>query len=349
MSNHRFYELFFSFFFRRIDPEKAHYLGAFVITLSGLPIIKNLKYRFSKPHPSLHVSTLGLNFSSPFGMAAGFDKKVNLVPGLYALGFGHVEVGTITAHAQPGNEKPRLFRLIKDRSLINRMGFNNPGADVAAKRLTKLHRQKRRPIIGVNMGKSRIVSVENAVEDYVYSAQLLAPFADYLVVNVSSPNTPGLRGLQEINSLKPLLRAIKKVSQNVPLLLKIAPDLSDSEVKEITSLALELGLQGIIATNTTISRKGLSVSEEEISKIGDGGLSGPPLKQRSLEILSLIKSLVPDDFCIVSVGGVETAEDVAERIKHGAHLVQGYTGFVYNGPLWASKINKELFERNLLG
>lgn len=339
---HGIYNFIFHSFFKHLDAEQAHHLGAFVIKLTGLPGIRHLKHSFTKPAPELHVQALGLHFDSPFGMAAGFDKDVTMVSGLYALGFGHVEVGTLTAHAQPGNPKPRLFRLIPDRALINRMGFNNHGAEAAIPRLTKLRKLKHRPVIGVNIGKSRVVDVENAIEDYLTSTRLLAPLADYLVVNVSSPNTPGLRGLQEISSLSPLLSAVKEAAGSTPLLVKIAPDLSTDEIHEIARLVTKLALDGIIATNTTISRDGLTSSPEKVEAIGAGGLSGAPLYDRSLEVLKELRSIVPAEMCIISVGGVETAEQIHERINAGATLVQGYSGFIYNGPAWALSINKRL-------
>lgn len=340
--SHSFYNLIFKGFFKFIDPEDAHHLGSFIIKLAGLPGVRSAKHAFSKPAPELHVQALGLHFDSPFGMAAGFDKDVKMVSGLYALGFGHVEVGTLTAHAQTGNPRPRLFRLIPDRALINRMGFNNGGAAAAVSRLKKLRKLKHRPVIGVNIGKSRITEVENAVEDYLISTRLLAPLADYLVVNVSSPNTPGLRGLQEIAQLKPLLSAVKDAAAETPLLVKIAPDLTTEQIHEIAQLAVSLKLDGIIATNTTISREGLVSDPRKVEAIGAGGLSGAPLAQRSLEVLKEIRSVVPNDMCIISVGGIETAEQIQERLDAGATLVQGYSAFIYNGPLWAVKMNRGL-------
>lgn len=340
--NHWFYNLIFKGFFKFLDPEQAHHLGATVIKTAGLPGIRNFKHSFSRPVPELHVQALGLHFESPFGMAAGFDKDVTMVSGLYALGFGHVEVGTLTAHAQPGNPRPRLFRLISDRALINRMGFNNGGAAAAVPRLQKLRSLKHRPVIGVNIGKSRITEVEDAIDDYLVSTRLLSPLADYLVVNVSSPNTPGLRGLQEISQLKPLLSAVKAEAGSTPLLVKIAPDLTVEEISAIAKLATSLKLDGLIATNTTISRDGLRADPTRIREIGAGGLSGAPLAARSLEVLKLLRSIVPQQMCIISVGGIETAEQIQERLDAGATLVQGYSAFVYNGPLWAVKINKRL-------
>lgn len=341
-SDHRIYDFLFSTVLRRFNAETAHHLGAIVVRTAGLPGIRHVKHEFLKPSPSLEVRTLGLTFPSPFGMAAGFDKNATMIDGLFAMGFGHVEVGTLTAHAQPGNPKPRLFRLISDRALVNRMGFNNKGAANAAPRLRKVRSHKHRPVIGVNIGKSRVVDVENATSDYLESTRILAPLADYLVVNVSSPNTPGLRGLQELDQLRPLLSAVKAEAGKVPLLVKIAPDLSDEEIAKISKLVVELDLDGIIATNTTLSREGLKALATEVERIGAGGLSGAPLAQRSIEVLKTIRQNVPETLCVISVGGVTTAEDVATRLQSGATLVQGYSAFIYAGPLWASRINRGL-------
>jgi len=341
-SEHRFYDFLFSTFLRRFNAETAHHLGAIIVRAAGLPVVRHVKHEFLKPAPVLEVQALGLTFASPFGMAAGFDKNATMIDGLFAMGFGHVEVGTLTAHAQPGNPKPRLFRLIADRALVNRMGFNNNGAQVAATKLRRVRRHKHRPVIGVNIGKSRVVEVENAVADYLESTRVLAPLADYLVVNVSSPNTPGLRGLQELDQLRPLLSAVKAEAGLVPLLVKIAPDLSDEEIAKISKLVVELGLDGIIATNTTLSRDGLQATSAEIERIGAGGLSGAPLAQRSLQVLRTIRQNVPASLCVISVGGVTTAADVAVRLDAGATLVQGYSAFIYSGPLWAARINSGL-------
>ena len=289
------------------------------------------------------TTAFGLEFSGPFGMAAGFDKNAEAVSELGALGFSHVEIGTVTRFAQPGNPKPRLFRLKQDQSLINRMGFNNDGADAIANRLGRLRKSgKPLPVIGINIGKSKVTPIEDAVSDYAYSAEKLAPFADYLAVNVSSPNTPGLRALQAIDQLEPILLAVFEKSMGKPVLVKIAPDLSDQDVVAVAQLAKTLGLAGVIATNTTISRAGLSASQSQIEAMGAGGLSGPILEARSVEVLKLLRSNLPDEMAIISVGGVFTAADVRERLSLGAQLVQGYTGFVYEGPLWARKINKAL-------
>jgi dihydroorotate dehydrogenase len=292
-------------------------------------------------HP---VATMGLKFDSVFGLAAGFDKNAHAIKALGDLGFSHVEIGTVTAIAQNGNEKPRLFRLIEDRALINRMGFNNDGAAKVARRLakTRLRYGDKLPVIGVNIGKSRVVEVENAVDDYRQSARLLAPLADYIAVNVSSPNTPGLRSLQTVKALQPILEAVIEESGQKPVLVKIAPDLTEAEITAVAKLAKKLNLAGVIATNTTVSRDGLKASASEVAGVGAGGLSGSPLKARALEVLVLLRKTLAPDFTVISVGGVETADDVRLRVEHGATLVQGYSGFVYEGPLWARKIKMEI-------
>ncbi len=336
------YRLLFAAVLRRIDPERAHHAAVLVIRALGLPVLRAIVSLATRPHPSLAVETLGLRFPSPFGVAAGFDKTGRAVLGLSALGFGHVEVGTITALAQPGNPRPRLFRLVSDRAVINRMGFNNDGAEAAANRLQKVRRKRTRPVTGVNIGKSRVVELSDAISDYTTSAAALAPLADFLVVNVSSPNTPGLRGLQHVERLAPLLEEVRRTADGVPVLVKIAPDLSDDEVRAVAGLVVRIGLSGMIATNTTLSREGLKTPREVVAAAGDGGLSGAPLAARSLEVLRLIRELVPPQLCVISVGGVETADDVLARLEAGATLVQGYTAFLYRGPLWARQINRGL-------
>lgn len=340
------YPLLFRTVLSRMDPETAHHAAMIVIRAFGIPFLAGAVRAFTRPDPGLAVTALGLRFDSPFGVAAGFDKDVKGAAGLFALGFGHVEVGTLTAIPQEGNPRPRLFRLIPDRAVVNRMGFNNHGAEAAAHRLAKLRRRRRRGVLGVNIGKSRVVDVENATADYVRSATLLAPLADYLVVNVSSPNTPGLRGLQAVETLRPLLEAVRDAAGATPLLVKIAPDLPDDEVTAVARLAVDLGLSGLIATNTTISRDGLATDPTVVAAAGAGGLSGAPLKERALEVLRLVRAAVPADFCVISVGGVETAHDVKERLDAGAALVQGYTAFLYRGPLWARQINRGLADQD---
>ena len=334
------YRLFLNLIFSRFNPETAHHLGMFLIKVlaaTGFAKLSRLGVR------SQTTAAFGLEFSGPFGMAAGFDKNAEAVRELGELGFSHVEIGTVTRFAQPGNQKPRLFRLKKDLSLINRMGFNNDGADVIAKRLEALRKGgKKLPIIGVNIGKSKVTELEDSVADYAYSAEKLAPFADYLAVNVSSPNTPGLRSLQAIDQLEPILVAVAQKAMGKPVLVKIAPDLADEDVVAVAGLAIKLKLAGIIAANTTISRAGLMTESKKVEAMGSGGLSGPVLAARSIEVLTLLRSTLPDQMAIISVGGVFSSDQVSERLQLGAQLVQGYTGFVYEGPLWARKINRGL-------
>ncbi|MFM2353969.1 MAG: dihydroorotate dehydrogenase [Actinomycetota bacterium] len=340
------YEFFFRTVLRRMDPERAHHLAVFVIRAIPALGLTRLVRRFTRPDPSLAVDALGLPFESAFGMAAGFDKDARSIRGLWALGFGHVEIGTVTAIAQDGNPKPRLFRLVDDRAVINRMGFNNGGAAAAAERVARERRHAHRPIIGANIGKSRVVAVEDAVADYRESARLLAPVADYLAVNVSSPNTPGLRGLQDEALLRPLLSAVLDEAGTTPVLVKIAPDLDDSAIDAVCRLAVELGLAGIIATNTTIGRDGLVTDIAVVEAAGAGGLSGAPLRDRALEVLQRVRTAVPADFCVIAVGGIDTADDAAERLAAGATLVQGYTAFLYRGPLWARRVTRGLARRS---
>lgn len=334
------YRALFRLVFARMNPEHAH---EFVVTMLavgqrlGLTSVLRL---WGRPDPSLRVRTLGIDFESPFGLAAGFDKNARVYRILWGLGFGHVEVGTVTARAQEGNPRPRLFRLIGDKALINRMGFNNDGAAAVEPRL----RRHGGPIVGVNIGKSRVVDVDEALEDYLESTRVLAPHADYLAVNVSSPNTPGLRGLQEIDKLEPLLVAIKREAGRTPVLVKIAPDLTDKGVDAVADLALRIGLDGIIATNTTLSRDRLRADPAEVEAMGAGGLSGPPVAERSKQVLSRLRARVGHELCIISVGGVATAADVRERLALGATLVQGYTAFLYEGPWWARRITRGLVD-----
>lgn len=349
----RIYPTIFRVLFSGMDPEKAHHFAFNAIRIAEKTGVSAIARKLSAPAPSLRRTVMGIDFPSPFGLAAGFDKEGAGIPALADLGFGHVEVGTITGAAQSGNEQPRLFRLIEDKAVINRMGFNNDGAHAVAPR-TKAAREllnrrfgAHRPVIGINIGKTKVVELEDAVEDYLISTRELAAHADYLVVNVSSPNTPGLRLLQSVESLRPLLSAVgaeadRVAGRHVPLLVKIAPDLSDEDLADVATLAQELKLDGIIATNTTIGREGLKSDAFKVAEIGAGGLSGAPLKARSLEVLKVLRSKVPAEMTIISVGGVSTGEDVIERLQAGADLVQGYTAFLYEGPFWVRSINKKL-------
>ena len=336
------YDQLFRTVLRRLDPERAHHLAVAVIRAIPALALTGLVRAFTRPDPALAVETLGLRFESPFGMAAGFDKDAQSIRGLWALGFGHVEIGTVTAIAQEGNPMPRLFRLVDDRAVINRMGFNNGGAAAAAERVRRQRRHRARPIIGANIGKSRVVAVEDAVADYRASARALAPVADYLAINVSSPNTPGLRGLQDEALLRPLIVAVLEEAGSTPVLVKIAPDLDDAAIDAVCALALAHGLAGIIATNTTIGREGLTTDPAIVEAAGAGGLSGAPLRARALEVLRRVRAAVPADFCVIAVGGIDTADDAAERLAAGATLVQGYTAFLYRGPLWARQVTRGL-------
>ena len=326
--------------FTKLDPELAHHLGMLVIRFLGITGLARLSMLGVATRP---ITVLGQSFAGPFGIAAGFDKNAKAVKDLGLLGFSHVEVGTVTRHAQSGNPKPRLFRLPKDQALINRMGFNNDGADAIAKRLTKLRASNSvLPVIGVNIGKSKVTELVDAVSDYEYSTAVLAPVADYIAVNVSSPNTPGLRSLQEIEQLEPILLAVSNAALGKPVLVKIAPDLDDSEVSKVAALVRKLNMAGVIATNTTIRRDGLQSAQDQVNSFGSGGLSGPMLAERSKQVLRVLRKDLGPSFVIISVGGVVDAKEVTERMSLGADLVQGYTGFVYQGPLWARQINRGL-------
>ncbi|WP_051426006.1 quinone-dependent dihydroorotate dehydrogenase [Jiangella gansuensis] len=344
------YDALFARVLARMDAETAHRLAFGAMRLAArVPGLAGAGSRRLGPAPSLAVEAFGLRFPGPLGLAAGFDKNAVGIDGLAALGFSFVEVGTVTARPQPGNPRPRLQRLLADRAIVNRMGFNNDGAAAVAARLAR--RRRRRGalpvVVGVNIGKSKVVPEAEAVADYEASTRLLAPYADYLVVNVSSPNTPGLRDLQAVDQLRPLLTAVRAqadavTSRRVPLLVKIAPDLGDEDVVAVAKLALELELDGIIATNTTVSRTGLRTAPSAVEAAGAGGLSGAPLAGRSLEVLRLLRSTVGERLTLISVGGVSTAEDVYERLLAGATLVQAYTAFIYGGPFWPARVQRDL-------
>lgn len=321
------YKVIFNTLLRKLDAEFAHYLGAIVIVLAGL---------LPSPKTKNRVQVVGITFPNRIGMAAGFDKNAKLVRGLYRLGFGHVEIGTVTPRPQSGNEKPRLFRIPQLHALINRMGFNNDGAIAIGRRLKRLRElNSSLPVIGVNIGKNRSTESTQAADDYAFCARELAQYADYLVVNVSSPNTPGLRDLQQVNALRPILQAVKINGEGKPIFVKISPDLTDQDLLDIAKLIDELDLAGVIATNTTVSRPTAELKNLSQS----GGLSGKPLAARSIEVLVLLRAALPEK-AIISVGGIETAADVQERLRLGANLVQGYTGFVYFGPSWAKQLTK---------
>ena len=345
------YRLFFRVVLRRLPAETAHQAGSWLIrVLAGAPGAAWLLRRWLGPRdPVLRVRALGLEFPGPLGLAAGFDKDARAVTGLAALGFGFVEVGTVTARAQPGNPRPRMFRLPTDRALVNRMGFNNEGAAAAAARLRRRRGPRDGPVVGVNIGKTRTVPEAGAAADYAASARAVAGVADYVVVNVSSPNTPGLRDLQAVGRLRPVLVAVRSAldasageRRRVPLLVKIAPDLAGQDVDAVADLAVELGLDGIIATNTTVARDGLASSAAEVAAAGAGGLSGPPLRGPALAVLRRLRERAGDRLVLIAAGGIETPDDAWERLGAGATLVQAYTGFIYGGPLWPRRMHAGL-------
>lgn len=321
-----------------VPPERIHTIVFTCLRLitAVSPLRRGLASWLAPRDPVLESTVFGVPFPGPVGLAAGFDKDGSGLKTWGAMGFGYAEVGTVTARAQPGNPRPRMFRLAEDRALLNRMGFNNHGAGELALRLS---RHTSDVPIGANIGKTKTTPPEGAVDDYTSSARLVGPLAAFLVVNVSSPNTPGLRDLQAVESLRPILSAVR-AQTTTPVLVKIAPDLSDSDVDQIADLAVELGLAGIVATNTTVSRDGLATPGA--TELGAGGVSGPPVALRSAEVLRRLYRRVGDRLVLISVGGIETADDAWERITAGASLLQGYTGFVYGGGLWAKKIHDGL-------
>jgi dihydroorotate dehydrogenase len=324
--------------------EIAHQVAmAAMRTVAESPTLTRLlDSQLSVNDPVLAVDAMGLRFAHPIGLAAGLDKDAEAVDAFGALGFAFVEAGTLTAHAQPGNPRPRLFRLPRDRALINRMGFNNGGAEAAARRLAG--RVDTRTIVGINIGRSKLVELDRALEDYVRSARLVAPHAHYVTINVSSPNTPGLRDLQAPDNLRPLLARVRDVLdeactyRRVPLVLKIAPDLADDEIDAIAELALDLHLDGIIATNTTVERPNLSSVAQHIEACGAGGLSGAPLRPRALAVLRRLHARVEGRVTLIASGGIATVDDVWERIQAGASLLQIYTALIYEGPLLARRL-----------
>jgi dihydroorotate dehydrogenase len=326
----------------RFDPERMHALAMGALRVLGWrPLARALRRRAP---PALAVDALGLHFEHPLGLAAGFDKGEVVAPGLFALGFSHVEIGTITPRPQAGNPPPRLFRLPEHRALVNRMGFNNDGAEACARRLAALAPEDRPGIVGVNVGKNKATPNERAEDDYLACIELLHPFADYLVVNISSPNTPGLRELQQRDALERLLRACSERARSLPvpkpLLVKLAPDLSPQALDEAVDVALAVGASGIVATNTTIQRPGPAGSHPRAGEAG--GLSGEPLRELATDALKRVYARVGTRMPIVGVGGVMTAEDAYARIRCGATLVQAYTGYIYGGPGFAPHVLRGL-------
>ncbi len=350
------------------DPEKVHYFSMNSLRLlCRFSFIKKIISRFFSPqNPPLQKEFLGINFKNPIGLGAGFDKNAQYLNELEALGFGFVEIGTVTPKPQAGNDKPRLFRLPKDKALINRMGFNNNGVEVIAERLrrwsmvngqssiqnpaTAAHStfstKPSRLIIGGNIGKNKITPNENAWKDYEICFTALHPYVDYFVVNVSSPNTPGLRELQEKESLRKILTNLQQLNAEMidpkPVLLKIAPDLTTSQIDDVIDLAMEIKLDGLVASNTTISRDGLVTAADEIEKMGAGGLSGLPVQKMSTSMVQYIYQKTNGQLPIMASGGIFTAADAKEKLQAGASLVQVWTGFVYEGPAIVKNICKGL-------
>jgi len=329
----------------RIDPERIHHIVVRGLrTFGKLPgghALLRLFYNYQ--NPSLERKLLGLTFRNPVGLAAGFDKDARLIDELACLGFGFIEIGTLTPKGQPGNDKPRMFRLPADQALINRMGFNNEGVAPAVERL-KVRRSD--VIVGGNIGKNKVTPNEQAVDDYAYCFEALYPYVDYFVVNVSSPNTPGLRELQEKEPLRNLLNYVIGLSRAKtkykPVLLKIAPDLTISQLGDIVDILRETGTDGIIATNTTISRDGLATSKATVDAIGAGGLSGKPLTQRATDVIRYLRDALGKGYPIIAAGGIMSPADAKTRLEAGADLVQLYTGFIYEGPGFAAEVNRGL-------
>ncbi|UIR57652.1 quinone-dependent dihydroorotate dehydrogenase [Sphingobacterium sp. SRCM116780] len=335
--------------FFSMNPESAHHtvtggLKTFSKIWGAKKLIRSL-YTFENKNLAREV--FGLKFKNPVGLAAGFDKNAEYITDMANFGFGFIEIGTVTPKPQPGNDKPRMFRLISDKALINRMGFNNQGADVAANRLKHLSSEDRKGLlIGGNIGKNKVTPNEQAVDDYIYCFNALFDYVDYFVVNVSSPNTPGLRDLQEKEPLKQILNTLQGLNEQKtnkkPILLKIAPDLTDSQLDDIVEIVQETHIAGVIATNTTISREGLR-SEEHLVK-ETGGVSGAPLTKRSTEVIRYLSNKSNRSFPIIGVGGIHSAADAIEKLDAGASLVQIYTGFIYEGPALITNICKGIVQ-----
>jgi dihydroorotate dehydrogenase len=333
-----------------LEPEKAHHLSMKLLKWINRSPLSFILRIFRTEHKALERNVFGLRFANPVGLGAGFDKNAQYLSELQALGFGFVEIGTVTPLPQPGNEKPRLFRLPKDRALINRMGFNNAGVDTIAANIRRWREsdkgKKSKMIIGGNIGKNKVTSNEDAWKDYVVCFEKLFDHVDYFVVNVSSPNTPGLRELQQKSSLLKIFGEIGNINKSKkhpkPVLLKIAPDLAEEDLIDIVSACGEMDISGLVISNTTVSREGLLTSSEPLLKIGAGGLSGAPLKSRSSQLLEFFLDKTAGKISVIASGGILTSSDAMERLNAGASLVQVWTGFVYEGPSIVKKILKHL-------
>ncbi|MBN2893132.1 MAG: quinone-dependent dihydroorotate dehydrogenase [Bacteroidales bacterium] len=337
------YKFFIKPLLFKMQPEKAHKVIFNFLKLPGSNFFLKLLFKFESK--TLHFEKSNFKVNNPIGLAAGLDKDGEVINQLGNIGFGFVEIGTVTPLAQPGNPKPRLFRLVKDQALINRMGFNNNGA---ASMVEKLKKIKPNTTIGINLGKNKITPLEDAHNDYVKSFELLFDFGDYFVVNVSSPNTPNLRQLQDKEFLRKILKELQQINlskpNQKPLFIKIAPDLSHQQIDEIIEIVVEEKLTGIIATNTTIERKNLSLTKQEIENYGSGGLSGKPLKEKSTEIIRYIKSKINDSIVLIGVGGIFDIKDIEEMLSAGADVVQIYTSFIYEGPGVVKKLKKAMIK-----
>lgn len=329
------------------DPEKVHHFTFKAIKITSfIPLISFFrKLTYAKNEKKLERSLFGLTFKNPVGLAAGFDKNAILLNQLEDFGFGFIEIGTVTPKPQPGNEKPRLFRLKKDQAVINRMGFNNDGAEKIVERLKK---RKTKIIVGGNIGKNTATTDDKAKEDYVFDFNALYDYVDYFVVNVSCPNVGSLAKLQNRDFLVDLLETLKGIDEqkgkNRPILLKIAPDLNKIQLDEVIEIVLTSKIAGVVATNTSTSRENLLTNQEEIKKIGNGGLSGKPIKSKSTEVIKYLHENSNGAFPIIGVGGIHSAEDAIEKIQAGASLVQVYTGFIYEGPSIVKKINQAILD-----
>jgi len=340
------YKIFRSILFL-FDPEKVHYFTSSLLnSILKLPLVKFIWGKsFIVTDKRLERKVFGLTFKNPVGLAAGFDKNASMYDDLAYCGFGFIEIGTVTPKGQPGNDKPRLFRVKEDEGIINRMGFNNLGVDEV---ISNLKKKKTDVLIGGNIGKNKVTPNDKAVDDYIFSFNHLFEYVDYFVVNVSSPNTPNLRELQEKEPLKQLLLALKNENKlkptPKPILLKIAPDLTNNQLDDIVEIIDEVKLDGVIATNTTISRDKLKTPKKEIEKIGAGGLSGKPVKDRSTEVIRYLSEKSNKSFPIIGVGGIHSAEDAIEKLEAGASLIQLYSGFIYEGPALVKRINKALLK-----
>jgi dihydroorotate dehydrogenase len=335
------------------DAEKVHYFTTNSLHLIlKLPLVKALfKKSFLSNDKRLERTVFGIKFKNPVGLAAGFDKNATMFNDLSYLGFGFIEIGTVTPLAQSGNEKPRLFRLKKDNAILNRMGFNNDGVVSANERLKK--RKNKQLVIGGNIGKNKVTCNEEAINDYITAFEALFDNVDYFVVNVSSPNTPNLRALQDKEPLLNILSRLQVINKSKthpkPILLKIAPDLTDSQLDDIVEIVLESKIAGVIATNTTISRENLITEKDIVDNLGAGGVSGKPLTQRSTEVIRYLHQKSNAAFPIIGVGGIHSPNDAIEKLKAGATLIQLYTGFIYEGPGLVKKINKAILKEGIYG